>query len=165
MPTSDPCTLTTAVNKWGIFLVLFFNFNSRTWKGMCRDSLISFPKLIEDLSTYQVKPWLILSMPGSLGTCQEPCCCTSSPAMTSPLVHGVHTMPELAVRSPQHQAESGTNNLKESTATTNIAPTAKHTPGRSAGTTGHLCCKSLSFMGLWLIIKGQQSEALFISAT
>jgi hypothetical protein len=44
--------------------------------------------------------------------------------------------PEIEIRSPQHQAESGTNNLKARATAANIAPMAKNAPGGSAGACG-----------------------------
>lgn len=66
--------------------------------------------------------------------------------------------PEIEIRYPEHQEASGTNNLKESAAAANIAPTAKNAWSLSR----RLLATSAVVLRA-LIIKDQPLEALFIS--
>lgn len=67
-------------------------------------------------------------MPGSLGAC-------APLQLKFGLDHHMASapVPEIEIRYPEHQAASGTNNLKESATAANIAPTAKNMPGVPAG--------------------------------
>lgn len=106
---------------------------------------------------FQTKPQLSLGCAWLPGTCRDMPLGASRPA--SQLSSSV-LFPEPEIRSLQHQPESGTSNLKRSRAAANT-----ESPGGSAGGREPPLPAALWFSGLWLIIKGQRLEALFISTT
>lgn len=115
-----------------------------------------FHKIYEVCTFFQAKPRPTLSclrLPRNTQRC-------APLQLKSRLGHHMASalFPEIEIRYPEHQAASGTNNLKARAAAANIAPTAKNAWGLSR----RLLATSAEVLRA-LIIKDQPLEALFIA--